>query len=189
MYLLGSDTHHARTDNERYAGQFHIMKVSEGKTFTDKAFTDFIKTKWNECPHLIGGYHFLSEKSNICEQIKHFVSTAEPLKGQILLALDYEARFAEYDPNGKCLDDAIDCFMSCTKGMQPVVYMNKSEAAKIAFKRPQIMNKASLWLADYSGNYKGIWTPMIRQVCSDPFDIDVFYGSEGSWKAIANTWK
>lgn len=190
MYLLGNDTHHTRTDNERYAGQFHIMKATEGKTFHDPEFLKFISGEKDiNCPHLCGAYHFLSEKSRIADQIENFISTVEPMKGKLLLALDYEAGFSTADPNGKCLADAVNEFSARTKGMQPVLYMNKSDAAKIMFKQPQLAKKCSLWLADYKGDYKGDWKPMMLQCCSSPFDIDVFYGGEGSWNAIAKSWK
>lgn len=191
MYLLGNDTHHARTDNERYAGQFHIMKATEGKTFRDPIFINLINDVGiaRSCPHLKGAYHFLSEKSGIEDQIDHFISTVEPLKGELLLALDYEGNFAKQDPSGTWLKNAVELFKAKTNGMQPVVYMNKSEAAKIRMKQKNLTEKTSLWLADYKGDYKGEWKPMMLQCCSAPFDIDVFYGSEGSWEAIAKSWK
>lgn len=193
MYMIGSDTHHARSEDERYAGQFNIIKATEGKTFTDPVFAR-IKKEWQSgrsIPGNFGLYHFLSEKSNITEQVEYFISTVEPFKGAAILVLDYEGEFSRTDPSGVCLRDAIKAFSHYTNGMQCIIYMNKSDAAKIAFKQPEIVKSGtnSLWIADYKGDYKGDWKPIMRQVCSNPFDIDVFYGSYDSWRAIAKSWK
>lgn len=193
MYLIGSDTHHARSENERWVGDFSIIKATEGKTFVDPKYKE-IAEQWNtgrlRLPSSFGLYHFLSEKSNITEQIQHFISTVEPFKGHAMLILDYEQEFSRTDPAGTCLRDAIKAFQYYTNGMQCVIYMNKSDTAKIAFKQPQLMKEGvCLWLADYKGDYNGTWAPIMRQVCSNPFDIDVFYGSWQSWEDIAKSWK
>lgn len=190
--LIGSDVSHHNPSEELGSGQFQIYKATEGKTFKDPLFMEMKDYLSDASLHgnLIGAYHFLSEKSGIAEQIEHFISTVEFMRGDVLLALDYEAEFARTDPDGKCLYNAIEYFKHLT-GMQCLVYMNKSEAAKISFKRPSIPKDpmVSLWLADYKGDYKANWKPIMTQVCTEPFDIDVFHGSIGSWRTICKSWR
>lgn len=191
--LLGTDTHHARSDEEARSGEFIIWKATEGSTFIDSRFDALLKTRsiFASKPRLFGAYHFLSEKSRIGDQIEHYIKTIYPLKGYVMLILDYEAQFSANDPHGICLRDAIEQMRFLAKGAQYVIYMNKSDATKISKYQYETIVKANdtcLWLADYNGSYKGKWKPIMRQVCTSPCDIDVFYGSETSWRMIAQSW-
>lgn len=191
-WLIGTDTHHSRGDSERWAGQFHIFKATEGATFVDSKFKKML-AGWQQekiYPYPIGVYHFLSEKSRIDEQINHFIDTIRPLKGKAMIILDYEAGFSKADANGKCLTDAVKAITFLTNNAQIVLYMNKSDAGKIirTTEIPKMAN-VCLWIADYVGDYKNTWKPIMRQVCTSPCDIDVFYGNELSWDAIARSWK
>lgn len=191
--LIGTDTHHARSDEEAKSGEFQIWKATEGSTFIDSRFSQLLKKPniFKAKPKLFGAYHFLSEKSGIAEQIEHFIKTVEPLKGSVMLILDYEAEFSKNDPRGKCLHDAIQQMRFLVKGAQYVIYMNKSDARKINMYQYNTIEKACdtcLWIADYKGDYGGNWKPIMRQVCTSPCDIDVFYGSEVSWRMIAQSW-
>lgn len=190
-WMIGTDTHHARSDAERWAGDFHIFKATEGSTFIDPKFKEMYAL-WNKTqiyPYPIGLYHFLSIKSNIKKQIDFFIDTIEYARGKVMIILDYEGDFAKADSDGAMLNGALENLDYLTGGAQLVVYMDKSNAKKIISKtRIHKRENICLWLADYKGDYKECWKPIMRQVCTSPCDIDVFYGSEISWHEIARSW-
>lgn len=195
--MIGGDYSHHNPDQwngKNFAcGEFGIVKATEGATFVDPAFRILVaRAKSNKSiPNYLGVYHFLSEKSGIAEQIIHFVNTVQPLKGKAILALDYEAGFASSDPTGKCLKAAIEQLKFYTEGAQIFIYMNENQLRKIERSIPEVLrdNYICLWLASYDNKYEAnIKPPIIQQITSTPWDIDVFYGSNDSWLQIANSW-
>ena len=192
-YMVGTDTSHHNPEFYRNMGcwDFEIHKLTEGTSFISST----VERWWNDRKHekkLSGVYHMLNEK-NVQAQVDFALSKFTEMKmvGRAIFIVDYE--LPEIKPESSAgvfqLKQFVREVKNATNGKwQPFVYCNKSC-------RKAIMNITDewrhwcLWLADYQEVetiYSDGWNPIMRQwtTCGDKLDINMFYGSEGSWESL-----
>lgn len=199
-------SNHQRGINvDQVAGlEFVMIKASEGRTYRNPdmsrtyrdARADGLKT---------GLYHYASGGNAVAEA-EHFVNTVGDRVGENILVLDYEGT-AVNNGVGWAMD-FMDAVYNMT-GVKPVIYMSRSVISRYDW-TPAVNAGYKLWVAAY---YRG-YTPIYGFVNDPPIygslgeyandtvmyqytstgrlsgwggnlDLDVFYGNESDWDALA----
>ena len=199
-------SNHQRGINvDQVAGlDFVIIKATEGRTYRNPdmsrtyrdARADGLKT---------GLYHYASGGNAVAEA-EHFVNTVGDRVGENILVLDYEGT-AVNNGVGWAMD-FMDAVYNMT-GVKPVIYMSRSVISRYDW-TPAVKAGYKLWVAAY---YRG-YTPIYGFVNNPPIygslgeysndtvmyqytstgrlsgwggnlDLDVFYGNESDWDALA----
>ena len=182
---------------------FVICKATQGATYRDSCFDDFMMSALN-CGKLIGAYHFMSTKSYPIVQAENFINRVRPYLGEAILVLDYEGSCGEMLDGSDGALEFLNYVYNKT-GVKPLIYMNKyylrkydwSEVAKGDF---------GLWLADYidsevtlndkvakSKNIKPWSVQAIRQYTPGGFiknyngyvDLNKAYMTKDAWRKYA----
>lgn len=203
--MVGIDiSHWNRTiEVDNYDIDFVICKATEGATYRDKCFDDFMMRAIN-CGKLVGAYHFMSTTSSPVAQANNFINRIRPYLGESILVLDYEGRC------GEKLDGSIGAleflnYVYEKTGVKPLIYMNKYYLRKYDWSKVA-KGDYGLWLADYidaevtlndkvvkSKNIKPWSVQAIRQYTSNGFiknysgyvDLNKAYMTREAWYKYA----
>lgn len=183
---------------------FVIIKATEGRTYRNPdmertyrdARADGLKT---------GLYHYASGGNAVAEA-EHFVNTVGDRVGENILVLDYEGT-AVNNGVGWAMD-FMDAVYNMT-GVKPVIYMSRSVISRYDW-TPAVNAGYKLWVAAYYRGYNPIYgfvndppiygslgeyandTVMYQYTSTGRLsgwggnlDLDVFYGNESDWDALA----
>lgn len=199
-------SNHQRGINvDQVAGlEFVMIKATEGRTYRNPdmsrtyrdARADGLKT---------GLYHYASGGNAVAEA-EHFVNTVGDRVGENILVLDYEGT-AVNNGVGWAMD-FMDAVYNMT-GVKPVIYMSRSVISRYDW-TPAVNAGYKLWVAAYYRGYNPIYgfvnnppiygslgeyanDTVIYQYTSTGrlsgwggnLDLDVFYGNESDWDALA----
>ena len=162
---------------------FIFLKASEGKTFKDKSFRDYIvkiaeeSNTYGVYP-FIGAYHFARPDNGNTprEELTNYLDAVGSHISNIMVALDYEDKAHAIGEKW-----ALEYLRLAQKetGKPSFFYTSASYLSKY----PTIAAEFPLWLACYSqdsreGKYKKECDKaVILQVTSNPLDIDIFRGN------------
>lgn len=125
---------------------FVICKATEGATYHDKRFDEFMK-KAIDCGKLIGAYHFMSTTSSPKRQADNFIYRVRDYIGQAILVLDYEGRCGDKLGGSEGAREFLEYVYKQT-GVKPLIYMNKYYLRKYDWSEV-VKGDFGLWLADY----------------------------------------
>ena len=171
------------------ADGFVILKASEGVTYDDPRFMEYIRMI-GEANIMtgyasVGAYHYARPENNTAiAEAQHFVSVVRPYIGHILLALDVEGRALEYPNIDKWCFEWLETVRKMT-GVKPLVYCQRS-ALKLFDMVPA--GDYGLWLASWQKQkpkqalcapwpFMAIW-----QNNGMNLDTDYFFGSKEQWQ-------
>lgn len=158
---------------------FIIAKVTEGATFKDPMFDEYMKAiDYLEKPY--GIYHYARPENNdAIKEARHFIDTIKSDGEKAILVLDWEAKATQFD-----IQWAVDWLRYVEQyfGKKPLIYCSSWYTKKL---KPVLDNGNGLWVAHYTKAKKPtIYTyPFyaIWQYSSDPYDKDVFNGNLSQW--------
>lgn len=175
---------------------FVMMKATEGRTFDDPRFMDYIKligeTNIRFDFASAGAYHYARPENNLAAvEARHFVDRIGSLAGCLVLALDVEGRALEYPNIDKWCFEWLEAVKAMT-GVKPLVYCQRS-ALKLFDRVPA--GDYGLWLASWQKQ-----CPKNTQVAPWPFmaiwqnngmglDTDYFFGNKKQWRKYATGGK
>ena len=197
----------AGIDVESVDADFVIVKATQGTTYINPYFTEWADATL-KCGKKLGIYHF-AVTGDAVKQADYFVSVVGPYIGRAVLFLDWENNDMTGDPTllqgPTWAKKFLDRVYSKT-GVRPLIYMSKSVTR--AYNWKSVAKKYGLWVAQYP-NYEttgyqsdpwtddygfGAWSaPTLFQYAStgriggyaDNLDLDLFYGTESDWDALA----
>ena len=171
---------------------FVILKATEGVTFDDPHFGDYIRMigESNIIYDFasVGAYHYARPENNTAlAEAKHFVERIGKLAGSLLLALDVEGRALECPRLDTWCRDWLDAVYGLT-GVKPLLYCQRS-ALKLFESVPE--GDYGLWLAAWQKQ-----APKQSNVLPWPFmalwqnngigmDTDYFFGNKKQWRKYA----
>lgn len=180
MYLVGQDISHHNTNVDVNAGDFTIIKATEGEGYVDPSFKAFVK-KLNE-EQLVGCYHFIRadvKGNNAWFEADHFVRKVieAGLMYKSLLIVDYEDKSVGHE-------DYLLKFLDGVKimtGIKPIVYCSCSVAKGLKRVKAQ---GYEFWVAHYGTKHLKCQfgrCALMWQFTSAPWDFDIFYGDRAEW--------
>lgn len=188
-FMLGTDfSHHNWNNNNRnilnpsYLN-FVMLKATEGKTYTDPKLYDWLQliadTRGETGAPFIWFYHYARPENGNepCEEAQHFIETIEPHLMKCGIALDFEGEALKTSHCERWAQEWLRQVHAATGNKTtPLFYTS----AAYTHKFPNIAKEFPLWVAHY-GTVKprvDCWkSPTIWQFTSQPFDINIFYGS------------
>lgn len=170
---------------------FTIHKISEGTSYTDSDWKNYVTAIKDAHGVLAGGYHYV-RLSNVKRQAECIVRNIKPVTGKILLAIDFEDVELQNANGVRVLRDLIDELHEYMPNYIPIVYTNKSIFRNII--PADMKKKYSWWIADYASDtredtiYNGT-TILMKQWTSwrGMVDINIFYGTSAGWWAFAES--
>lgn len=144
-----------------------ITKSTEGTTYRDKTFPDYIKQS-RDAGLLVGAYHF-AEGHNPIEEANFFLEAVNPPK-DMLMALDYENYKSQMTPEGmfkflKRIEEKL--------GRKAVIYSGnllKETITDLSAEQQAYVCAHKLWLAHYSSTPtvpKGFKSAWLHQYSGD----------------------
>ena len=169
---------------------FVILKATEGVTFDDPRFMDYIRMM-GEADIMndyvcAGSYHYARPENNDpISEAKHYLSIVGRFKGHMVMALDVEGRALSYPNIDKWCFEWLEYIRKET-GVRPLVYCQRS-ALNLFDLVPE--NNYGLWLAAWQKQppknpapwkFMAIWQNNGMNI-----DTDFFYGSPDQWKKYA----
>lgn len=195
MTLNGIDVADYQSGIGKVAGNFRIIKATEGTGYTNPALKAQVKT----APALLGFYHFASN-GNYKKEADYFISRVKPYIGKAVLVLDYEPS----RPSVSWAKNWLDYVYSKT-GVRPLIYMGL--AVENVYNWSTVAKDYGLWVSQYN-NYNRVsgfkprsiygtvkhWksTAMFQYTSSGRLsgwnanlDFDVFYGDKLVWAKYA----
>lgn len=187
---------------------FAIIKATEGATYRDPSFSDFIKQA-KDLGKPFGFYHYARPENNTAHaEVMNFYNAVKDYIGQGIPVLDWESSAKR---NVKWAKQFLDEFYSLT-GVKAVIYM--SESVVNEYNWTDVANADyGLWVARYrdyrpdfnydmsnAGKKPSVkwwkfyamwqWTSSGRlDGWSGNLDCDVFYGDVKAWNAYAGKTK
>ncbi len=184
--LRGTDISHYQ--NAIPAGDFTILKATEGLSSNDPDFSHWWKTLGSR-GELRGAYHFAHPGNSSASEAAHFLSVvrAAGLKPGDMLVLDHETS------GGSAAHDAAWARDWCARvesavGFSPVVYTFLSFARE---GRCAGLGDRPLWIADPSApvghpRVPAPWSKWVMHQYSETggIDHDVFNGTRADWLAL-----
>lgn len=195
MTLNGIDVANYQAGIGKVAGDFRIIKATEGTEYTNPALNAQAKT----APSLLGFYHFASN-GDYKKEADFFLSKVKAYIGKAVLVLDYEPK----SPSVSWVKNWLDYVYSKT-GVRPLIYMGL--AVENAYNWSSVAKNYGLWVAQYN-NYNTVSGFKPRSIYgtvkhwkataifqyssagrlsgySGNLDFDVFYGTKATWNAYA----
>ena len=182
---------------EKAVDGFVIMKATEGITFDDPRFLDYIRMIGES--NILGGfasagaYHYARPENNTAyAEAKHFVDRIRPYAGKILLALDVEGRALAVPEIDKWCLEWLRTVEDLTGGVKPVLYVQRSA---LSFFESVPENDFGLWLASWQKvapkqSYVLPWPFMaLWQNNGVGLDTDIFFGNKKQWSAYCSGGK
>ena len=178
--LIGQDISHHNTNVDVNAGDFTVIKATEGQTYVDPQLYNYVSQLREE--QLVGFYHFIRadiKNNNAWIEADNFVKTVigTHYMYKSLLVVDYEAKSVGHE-------DYLLRFLDGVKimtGIKPIVYCSCSVAKRL--KRVKAKGY-EFWIAHYSTKHlkcqfgRGA---LMWQFTSTPWDFDIFYGDRAEW--------
>lgn len=169
---------------------FVIMKATEGVTFTDPRFYEYL-SQIGEANIMtdyvqVGAYHYARPENNTAKaEAKHFVDAVGRYAGHMVYALDVEGRALEFDNIDEWSYEWLTEVQKMT-GVKPMIYLQRSALPK--FKKCAA-GDFGLWLASWTKvkpSKYGPWNLMaIWQNNGKDLDTDYFFGSPKQWLKYA----
>lgn len=180
MYLLGQDISHHNTNVDVNAGDFTVIKATEGQSYTDPNFKTYVKQLNEE--QLVGCYHFIRadiKGNDAWVEADNFVRRVieAKLMYKSLLVVDYEGKSVGHE-------DYLLRFLEGVRimtGIRPIVYCSCSVANKL---RSVKAHGYEFWVAHYNTKHlKDAFgrSALMWQFTSSPWDFDIFYGDRNEW--------
>lgn len=176
--------------HERAALGFVIAKASEGVTFNDPRFNEYMKyigeaDIMNDFVQ-VGAYHYARPENNAAKaEAKHFVDIVGKYAGHMVYALDVEGRALQMPDIDKWSYDWMETVRDLT-GVKPVIYLQKSALKKFV---RCAASDFGLWCASWQKvkpadvapwSFMAIWQNNGFNV-----DTDYFFGSPEQWRKYA----
>ena len=170
---------------------FVMMKASEGVSFTDPRFNEYIRAIgeadiMNDFVQA-GAYHYARPENNAAAaEARHFVDIVGRYAGHMVYALDVEGRALEV-PN---IDEwSIEwlCEVQRLTGVKPMIYLQRSALSKF---KETASGDFGLWLAAWTRTKPARTDPWrfmaIWQNNGLNLDTDYFFGSPDQWRKYAS---
>lgn len=168
-----------------YPADAYLFKATEGCNFIDRYCDPFVQQAI-KAGKPFGVYHFIDD-SNWQEQTDFFIQNVQGYIGKGILVLDYEM----YGRQGTgVLKQMLDRIQQKT-GIKALVYTSASVLFEEDFSAI-VQADYGLWVAAYQSNFPALkhWSnAAIWQYTSTPYDQNIFYGDENTWKAYATSGK
>ena len=189
------------------AGDFVLVKATEGIDYTNPEFNGHAKQTWSAGKKL-GVYHFIRNDSDIKKQANYFLTTVKPYIGKVMLVLDFENTTGSTIQNqaGVGLVKQWLDYVYQQTGVRPVLYTGISCENSLDWSSVVKANYG-LWIAQYNnynvvngyqprnlyGSLKHWKTAVMFQYTSTGrlpgwngnLDFDVFYGDKSAWDKYA----
>lgn len=189
------------------AGDFVLVKATEGIDYTNPEFNGHAKQTWSAGKKL-GVYHFIRNDSDIKKQANYFLTTVKPYIGKAMLVLDFENTTGSTIQNqaGVGLAKQWLDYVYQQTGVRPVLYTGISCENALDWSSVVKANYG-LWIAQYNnydavigyqprdlyGSLKNWKTAVMFQYTSTGrlpgwngnLDFDVFYGDKSAWDKYA----
>lgn len=178
--LIGRDMSHHNGVSDVNAGEFTILKVTEGQSWKDPKAKEYVQQLNKQ--QMIGAYHFLRadvKGNHPYKEAENFVNTLLELNllYKAVLVCDYEGgSLGHEDYLLKFLEGVY-----IMTGVKPILYTGS--AATKPLKRVATAGY-ELWLAHYgvsSPKFYNWKSCLMWQFTSTPFDINIFNGDESDW--------
>ena len=177
--LTGGDISHNNFPFEVEFGEFQIYKATEGRTWVDPKFAEYMSQRKNGEP--MAFYHFArpENRGNTARlEAENFVATVKPWIGKAIFVLDWEGNALQCSA-----DYALEWLQIVEEltGVKPIIYTSSSGTAKL---RKVAQAGYELWVAHYNTSAPKIhyfkdW--LMWQFTSKPFDVDLFKGTVEDW--------
>ena len=168
-----------------YPADAYMFKATEGCNFVDRYCDQFVQQAI-KAGKPFGVYHFI-DGSNWQTQTDFFIQNVQGYIGKGILVLDYEM----YGRQGTCvLKQMLDRIYQKT-GIKALVYTSASVLFEEDFSEI-VKADYGLWVAAYQSNFPKIkhWSnAAMWQYTSTPYDQNIFYGDQNTWKAYATSGK
>nr|DAR35704.1 MAG TPA: hypothetical protein [Caudoviricetes sp.] len=178
--LIGQDISKWNNIVDVNAGDFTIIKATEGETYTDPKFKVYVEQL--NSTQLVGFYHFIRadiEGNDAWREAHKFVDTIinAGFMYKSLLVVDYERKSVGHEDYLLRFLDGVYIMT----GIKPIVYCSCSVAKKLNAVREK---GYEFWIAHY--NTKHIKdslgkSNLMWQFTSSPWDFDIFYGDRADW--------
>lgn len=198
MALNGHDTASHQGNIGKVAGDFRIVKATEGTGYVNPNYAHQLST----APSLTGVYHFASN-GDYKKEADYFISKVKDRIGKSILVLDYEPK----SPNPTWAKNWLDYVQSKT-GVKPLIYLGLSVENNYNWSAV-VKADYGLWVAQYN-NYNTVsgyaprnlygtlkyWkSAVIFQYTSSgrlsgyngPLDFNTFYGDKTAWNKYAKS--
>lgn len=207
MSLNGVDiaSYQSGMDAEGVAGDFVIVKATEGTNYVNPAYSGHVKQTLAAGKKL-GVYHFASA-GDAKKQADFFLKKVSSYVGKAMLVLDFEgSAVAQGVGWAKTWLD----YVYAKTGVRPVIYMGLADENRLDWS-PVVKANYGLWVAQYNnynqvngfkprnlyGSLKHWKSAAIFQYTSSGrlggwpgnLDFDVFYGSKTDWDKYAKAPK
>ncbi|AVK62476.1 lysin [Lactobacillus sp. CBA3605] len=195
----------------KVAGDFVIVKVTEGTDYTNPAWSGHVKQALASGKKL-GLYHFIRNDSDVRKQADHFLSKVKPYIGKAVLILDFENTSGSTIQNQTGVGLAkqwLDYVYSQT-GVHSILYTGIN--CENVLNWDTVVNaNYGLWIAQYNnyntvdgfnprdlyGSLKHWKTATMFQYTSTGrlsgwngnLDFSVFYGNKATWDKYAKATK
>lgn len=176
--------------HERAALGFVIAKATEGVSFNDPRFNEYMKhigeaDIMNDFVQ-VGAYHYARPENNGArEEAKHFVDIVGKYAGHMVYALDVEGRALQMPDIDKWSYDWIETVRDLT-GVKPIIYLQKSALKKFVC---CAASDVGLWCASWQKVKPADVAPWafmaLWQNNGYNIDTDYFFGSPDQWKKYA----
>ncbi|WP_434433926.1 GH25 family lysozyme [Lactiplantibacillus paraplantarum] len=213
MSLNGFDvaSYQAGMNVGEVAGDFVLVKATEGIDYTNPEFNDHAKQTLSAGKKL-GVYHFIRNDSDIKQQADYFLTVVKPYIGKAMLVLDFENTTGSTIQNqaGVGLAKQWLDYVYQQTGVRPVLYTGISCENSLDWSSVVKANYG-LWIAQYNnynvvngyqprnlyGSLKHWKTAVMFQYTSTGrlpgwngnLDFDVFYGDKSAWDKYAKATK
>lgn len=169
---------------------FVIMKATEGVSFSDPRFPEYIRhigeaNIMNDFVQ-VGAYHYARPENNAPEaEARHFVEAVGKYAGHMLYALDVEGRALEMPDIDAWSLKWLQEIWRLT-GVKPLIYLQRSALKKF----PAVAGSdTGLWLASWTKTKPKDCQPWpfmaIWQNNGYNIDTDYFFGSPKQWLKYA----
>ncbi|MBT1137723.1 GH25 family lysozyme [Lactiplantibacillus argentoratensis] len=213
MSLNGIDvaSYQAGMNVDEIAGDFVIVKVTEGTGYTNPTWSGHVKQVLSAGKKL-GLYHFIRNDVDVKKQADYFLSKAKPYIGKAILVLDFENTSGSTIQNqaGVALAKQWLDYVYGKTGVRPLLYTGISCENSLDWSAVVKANYG-LWLAQYNldkvvngyaprdlyGSLKHWKSMVIFQYASvgrlpgwaGSLDFNVFYGDKATWDKYVKTTK
>ena len=169
---------------------FIIMKTSEGVTWRDPCFQQYLHKIGNITDKQIGFYHYAhAEYNDPTDEADAFIEVIKPYIGKAVFALDVEQRsLALGSKLGAWCRTWLDVVYEST-GVKPLIYIQKSA---LKFVPEVAAGDYGLWLPAWQTKKPRNCEPFkfiaIWQHDATDIDKNIFYGSAAQWRKYAAPW-
>lgn len=178
--MIGGDlSHHNYGTVDPTYWDFVILKATEGATYKDPAVEKYLTDMVANFPNLpyIGFYHYARPENNTPnDEVNNFYKAIKNHVGNCFMALDVEGDALKV-PNldAWCLQWCMQ--MQDLTGVKPFVYTSSAYVHLLE----ETVKRYPLWVAHYNvqkpTSKRTTMNPLMWQINSKPFDIDIFYGT------------